>query len=291
MNAGDIRKEVKKHRFWYHKINLGDGVITPGLDLDPLWDMIRQSRGYIQYEGKRVLDIASFDGMWAFEAEKLGASQVIATDCYYETFKNFLLCKEILHSEVIPYYNISPYKLCDRLDVFLQENWDDQKPYDRMFDVVQHLGLLYHLRDPLLTLSQARSVIKSSGSLLIETAIVINEDSPFMLFNGIPPDKQRIYDDITTWWAPTLSCLKEMLRASLFLPIDETIRILESDKLSQRIKNQIQHVFPGDRFVISRVSLVAKAVKPNDVDSAYFRELTRTYRNPGLVVENLMKVD
>ena len=63
------------------------------------------------------------------------------------------------------------------------------------------------------------------------------------------------------------------------------------NKLSQRIKNQIQHVFPGDRFVISRVSLVAKAVKPNDVNGAYFRELSRTYRNPGLVVENLMKID
>lgn len=52
--------------------------------------MIRQSRGYIQYGGKRVLDIASFDGMWAFEAEELGVSIVITTDCYYTTFNKNL---------------------------------------------------------------------------------------------------------------------------------------------------------------------------------------------------------
>ena len=78
--------------------------------------------------------------MWAFEAERLGEKTVVATDCQYEAYKNFLVCKEVLESKVIPFYNISPYFLYDRLDVFFQESWVD-KPYERLFDIVQHLGL------------------------------------------------------------------------------------------------------------------------------------------------------
>jgi SAM-dependent methyltransferase len=280
--ASELQDEVNKFPFWYHKIDLGQGVITPGLNFDPLWNMIRETRKSIDYHDKKVLDIASFDGMWAFEAEKLGAELVVATDCYYETYKNFLFCKDILDSNVIPYYNISPYDLWNRMDVFLQENWREQKPYDRLFDVVQHLGLLYHLRDPMLSLSQARSVMRIGGYLLMETAVVINEEDSFMLYNGVPPDKQRIYEDITTWWAPTLPCLKEMLRASLFEPIGETIHVLGQDSMTDILKQILKRFLQNKKYTISRVSLVAKPVSSNAVDNEFFREMIRTYRNPGL---------
>ncbi len=281
----EMAEEIKKFRFWYHKIDLGNGVITPGLDLDQQWNMTRETRDTLDYKGKNVLDIASFDGMWAFEAEKLGASLVVATDCYYETYKNFLFCRNALNSRVIPYYNISPYDLYNRLDVFLEENWEDQKPYDRLFDIVQHLGLLYHLRDPMLTLSQARSVIRTGGHLLMETAAVVNEESSFMLFNGVPPQEQRIYKDTTTWWAPTIPCLREMLRASFFEPIEDSMR--RGEKASEKGKLKLGHYLRRESrsFRISRVSLAAKAIGKADVDEDYYRELARTYRNPGLKME------
>jgi len=287
MNADEKRAALKTFRFWYHKIDLGDGVVTPGLDFESVWDNIRESRKHVDYRGKKVLDIASFDGMWAFEAERLGASIVVATDCYYETYRNLMFCKEALASGVIPYYNVSPYELYDRLDVFLQENWDDHKPYERLFDIVQHLGLLYHVRDPLYTLSQARSVIKAGGMLLVETAVIVNEDASFMLFNGIPPEKQRIYDDITTWWAPTIPCLKEMLRASLFEPVEESVNIMSADHVSAQVKQLAKRYLTGERFAVSRVCMAARAVDPAAVDKEYVRELARTYRNPGLVTERM----
>jgi len=212
---------------------------------------------------------------------------VVATDCYYETYKNFLFCKEVLGSHVIPYYNVSPYDLWNRLDVFLQEDWRDQKPYDRLFDVVQHLGLLYHLRDPMLTLSQARSVVRSGGYLLMETAVVVGENDSFMVFNGVPPDKPHLYKDVTTWWAPSLPCLKEMLKASLFEPMEETVHVLGEESLPQSLKHLLKRYLAHEKFKVSRASLVAKAVTAEDVDGEYFRELARTYRNPGLVVEHL----
>ena len=282
ITVSELRNKVNQFPFWYHKIDLGQGVITPGLNFDPLWNMIRETRNSIDYHAKKVLDIASFDGMWAFEAEKLGAELVVATDCYYETYKNFLFCRDILDSNVIPYYNVSPYDLWNRMDVFLQENWKDQKPYDRLFDVVQHLGLLYHLRDPMLSLSQARSVIRTGGYLLMETAVVLDENNSFMLFNGVHPDQQRIYEDITTWWAPTLPCLKEMLKASLFEPIEETIHILGQDSMTDILKQIFKRFLQNKKYTISRVCLVARPVSPVNVDNELFREMTRTYRNPGL---------
>jgi len=111
LSSNELRAEVQKFPFWYHKIDLGERVITPGYNFDPIWDMIRRTRKHIDYRDKKVLDLASFDGMWAFEAEKLAARLVVATDCYYETFKKFLFCKEVLGSDVIPYYNISPYDM------------------------------------------------------------------------------------------------------------------------------------------------------------------------------------
>lgn len=260
----ELQDEVNKFPFWYHKIDLGQGVVTPGLPFDQIWNMIREARGCIDYRDKAVLDLASFDGLWAFEAERLGASRVVATDCYLGQFENFLFARDVLRSKVVPYYNVSPYRLDERLDVYLDENFGPET-IDRRFDVVQHLGLFYHLRDPMLTLSQARSVVRSGGYLLLETAAYPDEENSHMVFNGTPPSKPRIYEDISTWWAPTIRCLKDMLRATLFEPLDDTVRTCGQNPKT-----------------LTRMALVAKAVDSADADRDLVRELYRTYRNPGI---------
>jgi SAM-dependent methyltransferase len=272
-----IETEVAK-RFWYHKINLGNGIITPGYDFDDVWNGIRKSRETIDYKGKRVLDIASWDGMWAFEAEKLGASFVVATDADNRN-ENFEFVRSVLNSSVRSYYNIPPHRLSDRLDavIFSHSNpglpsQPQQKEYLKLneFDIVQHLGLLYHLRDPLLTISQARSVIKEDGYLLLETAVIIDDNQSCMYFNNNNMfgacGKLPIYDDISTWWAPTVPCLIEMVQSSLF----------EVNQHSIRIHKQTDHV--------GRASLVAKAVAPEKANPLLANELAKTYRHAGMQI-------
>ena len=271
--------------YWYHRIELGNGVITPGFHYEPMWDNIRKVRDKIDYKGKTILDIASFDGLWAFEAEKLGAKTVVATDCLYRTFRNFMFCKEALNSKCIPYYNVSPYNLYERLDVFFQENYDSEKPYDRMFDIVQHLGLLYHLRDPFLSLSQARSCLKNGGMLLIETNVVLNSEESFLLYNGIP-FTYRASKNHTVWWVPTVNCLKEMLMATLFEPIEDSISIANFDlPLFDKKKEMQKRVHKGSKergYKVGRLCMIAKATKPENADPEFLRELKRYFRNPGL---------
>ncbi len=63
---------------WYHTIDLGGGVVTPGFidnrNSVPLFGLPDD------LTGKRCLDIGTYDGFWAFEMERRGASEVIGID-------------------------------------------------------------------------------------------------------------------------------------------------------------------------------------------------------------------
>jgi len=231
----DVRLKTEiARRPWYHRMDLGNGTVTPGFPWEVLWENTRLVRQAVNYHRKSVLDLGSWDGMWAFEAEMLGAAVVVATDCmnywqipWQQGMNNLLLVREALFSEVIPLWNVAPTNLRDRLDGILFSH----PRLEHGFDVVQHLGLLYHLRDPLLSLAQARSVVCDGGTLLLEIAVHGTDTSCAMHFNA---GKRAIYDDFTTWWAPTLPCLREMLAASLF-EIEEE-RLLSSSDTTRPIR-------------------------------------------------------
>ncbi len=261
---------------WYHRIDLGDGVVTPGNEWEHLWNMIRAVRSKIAYEQRAVLDIGSWDGLWAFEAEKLGARYVVATDCapaypfentgvdWQHALEKFLLLRDILGSKAIPFYNASPYNLTQRLDslIFRKTGCEHLK-----FDIVQHLGVLYHLRNPLHALSEARNVLKDNGTLLVETACILDEPRSVMLFNGAgDPKTFRICADRSTWWAPSWPCLKEMLQTSFFEPLEDTVQFLP-------LKGQ-----PQDN--IGRVAVACRAVPVDKGDPALRAEMAHYFRNP-----------
>ena len=76
-NILELRKEVEKIN-WWHKIDLGNGIITPSIDITPeklKWIQMNQN-----LVGKSVLDIGAWDGFFSFEAERRGASRVLAVD-------------------------------------------------------------------------------------------------------------------------------------------------------------------------------------------------------------------
>lgn len=63
---------------WYHTIELGEGVVTPGI-YDTLGECARVPLPG-SLEGKRCLDIGTADGFWAFEMERRAAAEVVALD-------------------------------------------------------------------------------------------------------------------------------------------------------------------------------------------------------------------
>lgn len=277
MTKQEVLSRIDQLKPWYHSIPIpsdeGD-VLTPGEPYEASWDIVRKARAHISYDGANVLDLASFDGMWSFEAEQLGAKQVIATDCNWRAYPNFLFAKEAKHSSVLPLYNVSVYNLVSSLDSFLgghnvyYKARDSAQPeprpvfQDPRFDIVHCTGLLYHLRDPLLGLLQCRSVMKDGAKLLVETAFFDSPD-PVMIINPAEKIERRVYDDPTTWWASSLTCLAHMLRLSFFEPVFKSISVTA---LSNRI---------------GRVALVAEAIPSASANAQLVAELKNRYRTPG----------
>ena len=63
---------------WWHRIDLGDGRITPGRDATQ--EKLETLHLPNSLSGKTVLDIGAWDGFFSFEAERRGAVRVLATD-------------------------------------------------------------------------------------------------------------------------------------------------------------------------------------------------------------------
>ncbi|MHC4083278.1 MAG: methyltransferase domain-containing protein, partial [Planctomycetota bacterium] len=132
-STGGLRQQVGKIR-WYHRIDLGDGVVTPGVDPSP--QKLERLHLPEDLSGQTVLDVGAWDGFFSFEAERRGAARVLATDSYawsgvdWGTKQGFELARARLGSTVqdmdVDVFDLSPQCV-------------------GVFDVTLFLGVLYHL--------------------------------------------------------------------------------------------------------------------------------------------------
>ena len=182
---------------WYHTIDLGHGVTTRGVDDSPY----RLARLDLpaSLAGSSVLDVGAWDGFFSFEAERRGAARVVASDDYswhgggWGSKAGFLLAREALGSRV------------EDVDIDVMDLAPDRVG---IFDVVFFLGVLYHLRHPLLALERIASVTRSL--LVMETVVdLVGVDRPAMAFY---PGKE-LNDDPTNWWGPNPAAVHGMLRS------------------------------------------------------------------------------
>jgi tRNA (mo5U34)-methyltransferase len=199
----NLRSEVSKVN-WYHSIPLGDGVVTPGADDTPS----RLPKIHIpdDLSGKTVLDVGAWDGFFSFEAERRGASRVLATDSFswtgqgWGTKDGFELARRALGSRVE-----------DReLDVL------DLSPETvGVFDVVFFLGVLYHMKHPLLALERVFSVTRE---LLIMSTFVDATWTRRPAAAFYP--RAEANSDPTNWWGPNPGAVVAMLETAGFARVD-----------------------------------------------------------------------
>ena len=193
---------------WFHSIDLGNGLVTNGAKPDKV---LRQEADIIFKDGVAglsVLDVGAWNGFFSFEAEKRGAARVLATDWFcwggpgWGTKEGFDIAKEALQSQVEE----------KELDVSeISSNTVGE------FDVVLFLGVLYHLRHPLLALEQIARVTKRT--LIVETALdAMDQERPMMVFY---PEMERDGDP-TNWWAPNVACVLGMLGSVGFRNVEYT---------------------------------------------------------------------
>jgi tRNA (mo5U34)-methyltransferase len=209
-NSGSVTQaEADALTPWFHSIDLGGGVLTKG---GKSVDTIRREADIaFRYgvEGKSVLDLGAWDGAFSFEAERRGAMRVVACDhfCWVGAGPGkkaaFDLAKRSLGSKVEE--KISTIEQLDVSDL-------------GMFDVVLFMGILYHLKNPLLGLERAAAL--THDLIVVETVVSLNlSDKPAMVFFL----GAELYDDETNWWAPNVACVEAMLKAVGFKTIEEPV--------------------------------------------------------------------
>jgi tRNA (mo5U34)-methyltransferase len=201
--AQDRSKELAE-KGWYHSFELTDGTLIDGVNPLP-----RLRERYAQFpipddlSGKRVLDIGAWDGWFSFEAERHGA-QVTSIDCVEA--EHFVMLQR---------------KLASKVDYRILEVDELAGAGLGKFDIVFFLGVLYHLRHPLLALEIVCGL--ATDVAVVESFVTDGDtwqehaaDIPTMEFY----EGYELAGNYDNWSGPSVSCLLAMCRAAGFARVE-----------------------------------------------------------------------
>ncbi|WP_336491704.1 class I SAM-dependent methyltransferase [Methylobacterium nigriterrae] len=178
---------------WFHRIDLGGGLVTPGIDDTPF--KLTKIHLPADLAGQSVIDIGAWNGAFSFACERRGAARVLATDwyCWQGAGKRgFDIAKRALGSHV------------EEREVKVEEI---SAASLGTFDLVLFLGVLYHAPDPIGYLRRVREVC--AGMAIIET-LVDAEDYPrpaLVFYEGDTENR-----DATNFFGPNRLACEAMLR-------------------------------------------------------------------------------
>ena len=240
MDAEQLARRARDIR-WYHTMDLGLGVKTQG-NYEPA-KVLERFQLPDRLDGKSVLDIGAWDGFYSFEAERRGASRVLAVDHYswdgvgWGSKAGFDLAHEVLGSKVEDL----------QIDVL-----DLSSERVGTFDIVLFLGVLYHMKHPLLALERVFEV--TGEQLILETEIDMTwTRRPAAAFY---PGRELAMSD-TNWWGPNITAVEGMLRTVGFRDVrlvfsrGFAIRLARGmrSKFVRREKVALRHLVQRDRAV------------------------------------------
>jgi tRNA (mo5U34)-methyltransferase len=220
----ELRQRIDALGPWFHNINLGGVWTAPDHFLgDYPGAKFRRFAPHLPQDlsGKSVLDIGCNAGFYSVEMKRRGADRVLGIDS-----DDRYLAQAQLAAETLGYDDIEFAKL----DVY------DVGAIGEKFDLVIFMGVLYHLRHPLLALDLIRehaardmmlfqSMQRGSKHVLpLEKDYKFSETDIFFE-TGYPKlhfIEHQYSNDWTNWWVPNRACTEAMLRSAGFI-IDKQI--------------------------------------------------------------------
>jgi tRNA (mo5U34)-methyltransferase len=217
MSQEEIEERVRELGDWFQNIDLHGIPSAPNHFLGD-YPAVKWQRFAAavpeDLTGKSVLDIGCNAGFYSIEMKRRGASRVLGIDSEPMYLAQGRFAAEVLGME-IEFRQLSVYDVAQ-----LREK----------FDLVIFMGVLYHLRHPLLALDLIREHV--AGDLLLfqsmqrgsqevgtltsdydfwETDVFDRPDFPRMHFI-----EKRYAHDPTNWWIPNRACVEAMLRSARF---------------------------------------------------------------------------
>ncbi len=219
MSREEVARRVSALAPWFHNLDLG-GVRTapehflgdyPGI----VWRLLGPALP-ADLTGKTVLDVGCNAGFFSLELKRRGAARVVGIDSDPRYLAQARLASEVtgLALEL------------RELSVF------DVARLGERFDVVLFMGVLYHLRHPLLALDLLRA--HAVGELLVFQSMIRGSQGRFPVDADYPFEETAVFDhpswprlhfvehayahDETNWWVPNRACVEAMLRSAGFTP-------------------------------------------------------------------------
>jgi tRNA (mo5U34)-methyltransferase len=221
MTRDQIAARVRALAPWFHNQDL-DGVETAPEHF--LGDYPREKWRRFEHAiptdlaGQSVLDVGCNGGFYALEMKARGAKRVVGIDHDERYLAQARLAAEVRGLE-IELHRMSVY---------------DVGALGERFDLVIFMGVLYHLRHPLLALDRLRRHAVG-GAMLFQSMIrgsarvsSFEADYPFSevdVFASAEFPKLHFVEhayagDDTNWWIPNRACVEAMLRSSGFEIVD-----------------------------------------------------------------------
>jgi len=183
--------EMCKGVYWRHDLELGDVKIT-GMDRGQTW---RSSILPKRYDGKAVIDIGCADGFYSFYAEQNGAKSVFAFD-----------------TVDWPAHKIAAEVLVNNVSFAQMSIYDLHTLISDKFDVAIFMGVIYHLKHPLLGIEQVVNIMNSGGEVYLESLVQVRKDNEGTWMEFL--EDNRVNNDPTNWWNPTIDCVLAMMRVA-----------------------------------------------------------------------------
>jgi tRNA (mo5U34)-methyltransferase len=212
---GDLRSAVAALD-WYHTIDLGGGIVTPGLfDLRP---MVGEFGIPERLDGKSVLDVGPGNGFFSFLFEERGAASVATVELpswsahdASPVLKAFYASEPSASLDIHDALGLAARARHSRVTRIFVNVYDFDPAVHGRYDIVFCSSVLLHLSDPLRALYRIFSATKEMA--LISTPIDDEASGePRAVFRGSATGH--------TFWLPNRTCLMQMARAAGFREVE-----------------------------------------------------------------------
>jgi tRNA (mo5U34)-methyltransferase len=217
MTRDHIARRVRELGEWFHNIDLCGVQTAPQHFLGdyPAMKWRTFARAIPEdLRGKTVLDIGCNAGFYAIEMKRRGAARVVGIDSDERYLAQARFAAEVVGVE-LELHQLSVY---------------DVARLGERFDLVLFMGVLYHLRHPLLALDLLHEHVV--GDLLVFQSMLRGSSEVAALADDYRFSDEWIFDlagyprlqfvercyahDPTNWWIPNRACAEAMLRNAGF---------------------------------------------------------------------------